>query len=161
MTPTPTLYRHVSSALLLIGLIWMLPWTTQAHLAMIYPPCRGSPIDKPQYDGKAHCFIGFEEARTLPCNGYNSPGPGTALRAGQQVDVNARCIIIRPIFLPFGLFKSNGFFFFYSHLFSFSFHSPVHFVYVKKRFVSGAQPCPIKTWSGCHRGRVWAVVFSS
>lgn len=92
MTSTkPTLYRHVSAVLLmigLIGLICMLPSTTHAHLAMIYPPCRGSPVDRSHYDGKVHCFIGFEKDRTFPCNGYNEVGPVTALQAGQQVDVN-------------------------------------------------------------------------
>ncbi|KAF9930834.1 hypothetical protein FBU30_011201 [Linnemannia zychae] len=59
-----------------------------AHMGLLYPPARGSIVDRKQYDGETHAFIAYDRKRTLPCNGYNKVGPITPLKAGQIV--NAR-----------------------------------------------------------------------
>lgn len=49
---------------------------------------RGSIGDRKQFDSEAHAFIGYDNRRTLPCNGYNKVGPITKLKAGQIVNVS-------------------------------------------------------------------------
>jgi len=78
---------------------WMLLLLAQeaaAHMALLYPMPRGGVATK-QYDGEVHTWIGFNDKRILPCNGYG-PGPVTALKAGQVVNVS----------LDFSSFLFNG-----------------------------------------------------
>ncbi|KAI1316179.1 hypothetical protein EDD11_010351 [Mortierella claussenii] len=65
----------------------MLVQTAVAHMALLYPMPRGGVRDTKQFDGKVHAFIGFDHDRSLPCNGYNKPGPVTNLKAGQTINV--------------------------------------------------------------------------
>ncbi|KAG0276992.1 hypothetical protein BGZ95_006700 [Linnemannia exigua] len=63
----------------------VLAQSVMAHMALLYPMARGSIGDRKQYDGQPHAWIGYTKERTLPCNGYNKPGPVTLLKAGQIV----------------------------------------------------------------------------
>ncbi|KAF9117593.1 hypothetical protein BGW39_002029 [Mortierella sp. 14UC] len=64
----------------------VLAQSVMAHMSLLYPMARGSVGDRKQYDGQPHAWIGYTPERTLPCNGYNKPGPVTKLRAGQIVN---------------------------------------------------------------------------
>ncbi|KAI8595287.1 hypothetical protein EDD21DRAFT_391563 [Dissophora ornata] len=71
----------------LVAILLLLAELAVAHMALLYPMPRGGIEDKKQFDGKVHAFIGFDSDRTLPCNGYNKPGPVTNLKAGETVNV--------------------------------------------------------------------------
>ncbi|KAG0365957.1 hypothetical protein BGX24_003897 [Mortierella sp. AD032] len=71
------------SSYLRILVIAVLVQSVMAHMALLYPPARGSVVDKKQYDGEPHTWVGYNKKRTLPCNGYNKPGPVTKLKAGE------------------------------------------------------------------------------
>lgn len=66
----------------------LLAQSAMAHMSLLYPPARGSIVDRKQFDSEAHAFINYNDKRTLPCNGYNKVGPITKLRAGQIVYVS-------------------------------------------------------------------------
>ncbi|KAF9169194.1 hypothetical protein BGX21_004413 [Mortierella sp. AD011] len=71
----------------LFAIVALFIQSTVAHMALLYPMPRGGVLDKKQFDGKVHAFIGFESKRTMPCNGYNKPGPVTHLKAGETINV--------------------------------------------------------------------------
>lgn len=73
--------------------------TTSAHMALLYPMPRGGVSDKKQFDGQIHTFIGYDSKRTLPCNGYNKPGPVTTMKAGQTINVSALFFSIARLFI--------------------------------------------------------------
>ncbi|KAF9438293.1 hypothetical protein BGZ76_008771 [Entomortierella beljakovae] len=75
------------SAIWLAVAMLVIQSTVLAHMALLHPMPRGGPRDKAQFDGMVHTFIGYEKKRTLPCNGYNKPGPVTHLKAGEIVNV--------------------------------------------------------------------------
>ncbi|KAG0043966.1 hypothetical protein BGZ83_010804 [Gryganskiella cystojenkinii] len=88
MTATTGFCRYLSAALLITLFTALQSATkTEAHMSMLWPPSRGSVFDHDQFNGKVHCFIGFEKERTFPCNGYDNPGPVTRMKAGDEIDV--------------------------------------------------------------------------
>ncbi|KAF9933073.1 hypothetical protein BGZ65_004242 [Modicella reniformis] len=78
-------FRHVWTLCFVVFMLFL--QSGDAHMGLLYPMPRGGIEDKMQFDGKIHAFIGFDNDRTMPCNGYNKPGPVTRLHAGQVVNV--------------------------------------------------------------------------
>ncbi|KAF9579630.1 hypothetical protein BGW38_004043, partial [Lunasporangiospora selenospora] len=60
--------------------------TTDAHMAVGYPPVRGGP-QSAEYDSQVHAFLDYNSKRKYPCNGYNKPIRPTPLEAGEVVNV--------------------------------------------------------------------------
>ncbi|KAG0091063.1 hypothetical protein BGZ93_009010 [Podila epicladia] len=73
-----------SSWLLLSTLATFLFTSTDAHMAMLYPPPRGG-VGTKDFDWGIHQFVGYEDYK-FPCGGFPK-GPNTDLKAGQVVGV--------------------------------------------------------------------------
>ncbi|KFH69740.1 hypothetical protein MVEG_04546 [Podila verticillata NRRL 6337] len=58
--------------------------TIEAHMAMLYPRCRGG-VGTKDFDWRIHQFVGYEGYK-FPCGGYPK-GPNTDLKAGQVINV--------------------------------------------------------------------------
>ncbi|KAF9153895.1 hypothetical protein BG015_002375 [Linnemannia schmuckeri] len=82
--PSKRLEFSTMLALSILLLVTMTFKSTEAHMAMLYPPPRGGYGTK-EFNWKIHEFIGYKGFK-YPCGGY-SKGPNTKMKAGQLIPV--------------------------------------------------------------------------